>query len=72
MGLTVCSQQRALHRTGLQRGRLLDWIGDQVRPKAFSAQQRALYTGGDAASCLIRNYSEPIRGKLKHNSNREQ
>jgi hypothetical protein len=32
---------RALHRTGTQRGRLLAWIGDQVRLKAFSGQLRA-------------------------------
>jgi hypothetical protein len=30
-------------------GRLLAWIGDQVRLKAFSAQQGALYAGGGTA-----------------------
>jgi len=49
-----------------QGGRLLAWIGDQVRPKALSAQQRALYTRGGTASYLIRNNSKPIRGKLRH------
>jgi hypothetical protein len=47
---------RALHRTGIIKGRLLAWIGDQVRLKAFSGQPRALYTGGGTASC----YSETI------------
>jgi len=47
-------------------GRLLAWIGDQVRLKAFSAQQRALYTGGGTASYIIGSNSEPIKGKLKY------
>jgi hypothetical protein len=46
---------RALHRTGIIRGRLLAWIGDQVRLKAFTGQPRALYTGGGTASCYSRN-----------------
>ena len=71
MGLTVCSQLRALHRIGSQGGRLLAWIRDQVRLKASSAQQRALYTGGGTASYLIGNNSEPIRGELKGSITRE-
>ena len=63
MGLTVCSQLRALYRTGSQWGRLLAWIRDQVRLKAFSAQQRALYTRGGTALYLIRNNGKPIKGK---------
>jgi hypothetical protein len=56
------------HFTELEQygGRLLAWIGDQVRLKAFNAQQGALYTGGGTASYLTGNNSEPIRGKLKH------
>jgi hypothetical protein len=55
------------HFTELEqmRGRLLAWIRDQVRLKAFSAQQGALYTGGGTASCLMGNNSEPTRGELK-------
>jgi hypothetical protein len=64
--LTVCSQLRALHRTGLQGERLLAWIVDQVRLKALVPNKRALYTGGGAALCYIGNNSEPIRGELKH------
>jgi hypothetical protein len=59
VGLTVCSRLRALYRTGSQGGRLLAWIGDQVRLKAFAAQQRALYTQGGTALYLIGNNSKP-------------
>jgi hypothetical protein len=65
VGLTVCSQDH-------KGGRLLVWIGDQVRLKALSSQQRALYTKGGAALYLIRNNSEPIRGKLKHKGNNKK
>jgi hypothetical protein len=47
-------------------GRLLAWIGDQVRLKALLPNKRALYTVGGTASCYIGNNSEPIRGELKH------
>jgi hypothetical protein len=66
MGLIVCSQLRALTELGHKWKRLLAWIGDQVRLKAFSAQQRALYTRGGIALYLNRDNSEPIKGKLKH------
>ena len=46
-------------------GRLLAWIGDQVRLKAFSAQRELLYTEGGTASCYNGNKSEPIWGELK-------
>jgi hypothetical protein len=37
---------RALHRTGIIRGRLLAWIGDQVRLKAFTSRLGAfIYRG---------------------------
>ena len=37
------------------RGRLLAWIGDQVRLKAFWPTRGPLYTGGGTASCYSRN-----------------
>jgi len=47
-------------------GRLLAWIGDQVRLKAFTAQQEGLIYKGRHSLVLIRDKGEPIRGKLKH------
>jgi hypothetical protein len=41
-----------------KRGRLLAWIGDQVRLKALTAQLGPLYTGGGAASCYSGNNRE--------------
>ena len=46
-------------------GRLLAWIGDQVRLKALLSNKWALYTVEGTALCYIRNNSEPIRGELK-------
>ena len=48
-------------------GRLLAWIGDQVRLKALLLNKRSLYTSGGTALYLIRNMGEPLRGELKHN-----
>jgi hypothetical protein len=50
-----------------KRGRLLAWIGDQVRLKALVPNKRGLYTGRGAASYLAGNKGKPIRGELKHN-----
>jgi hypothetical protein len=47
-------------------GRLLAWIGDQVRLKALLSNKRALYTKGGTALCYIGNNSKPLRGELKH------
>jgi hypothetical protein len=47
-------------------GRLLAWIGDQVRLKALLPNKRALYTVGGTASYYTGNNGKPIRGELKH------
>ena len=49
---TSLQLMKALHRTWNKiGGRLLAWIGDQVRLKAFSGQERPLYIRRGAALC---------------------
>jgi len=47
-------------------GRLLAWIGDQVRLKASYCPTRGPYIQRRHSLVLIGNKGEPIRGELKH------
>ena len=47
-------------------GRLLAWIGDQVRLKALLPNKRGLIYRRRHSLVLNGNKGEPIRGELKH------
>ena len=63
---TVSSQLKGTSLNWIKGGRLLAWIGDQVRLKAFTAQQEGLIYRRRHCLVLIGNKGEPIRGELKH------
>jgi hypothetical protein len=66
VGLNSQQPTKGTSLNWIKGGRLLAWIGDQVRLKALLPNKRALYTGRGTASYYTGNNSKPIRGELKH------